>query len=117
MHQLTILLKDLHGKWLVGGSCGLLLQNVQLTTEPRDLDVYTDEHYVDQIAERLHEFVINPPHYNETTIYRSNLSHYDLHGVRIELVGDFRISSKGSSYRVEISEVMEHFSAIHLLDE
>lgn len=113
LNLVNSLLKDLQGNWLIGGSCGLLLQDIQLSAQPRDLDIYTDDVYVDRIAEILQPYAMDKPHYSETLIYRSNLSHYRLEGVKVELVGNFTINSEGSVYSVEVSEVMKHFSHVH----
>lgn len=112
LNLVNSLLRDIHGDWLIGGSCGLLLQNIQLSAQPRDLDIYTDDIFVDKIAGILHPYAMDKPHYSETVIYRSNLSHYRIEGVKVELVGNFMISSEGSIYSVEVSEVMRHYSHV-----
>jgi hypothetical protein len=115
LNLISSLLKELQGEWLIGGSCGLLLQNIQLSAQPRDLDIYTDDEFIKEMADILQPYAIDQPHYSETSIYRSNLSHYHLEGVKVELVGSFRINSEGSSYNVEVSDVMKRFSLVRTL--
>jgi hypothetical protein len=89
--------------WLIGGSSGLLLQQVPTGKEPRDLDIYIDEEAAPAVFESLRELATDDLQYSETGIYRSLLSHYDAGGVTIEVVAGFRVNAKGSSYAVEAS--------------
>ncbi len=116
LQKICFLLADLQGEWLVGGSCGLLMQKVEVLAEPRDLDVYTDGMYIENIAAILHKYALDNPQYSESLIYRSNLSHYNINGVVLELVGDFEVKSEGSSYRVEISQLMKDFNCSYSMD-
>jgi len=95
-------LKDTGICWLVGGSCGLLLQRVRLDKPPRDLDLYVDQDDVSLFHERLREWALDEPSYSETPIYRSTLSHYQMNGVQIELVAGFQVQSYGCDYRVTV---------------
>lgn len=99
-------LRQLPDAWLVGGSCGLVLQHIALPAPPRDLDIYVEESAVDHIAALLNDAVIMPPHHSETGIYRSRLSHFRIHGVKIEVVGGFQIANSGSLYRVEVNDLL-----------
>ncbi|MEI7024563.1 nucleotidyltransferase domain-containing protein [Paenibacillus sp. y28] len=91
-------------RWLVGGSCGLLLQGVPLVNLPRDLDVYVDADQVDAVYECLRPFAVDQPQLSTTGMYSSCLSHYDLDGVSLELVGSLKVNSAGSSYEVRIQD-------------
>ncbi|MFD0670433.1 nucleotidyltransferase domain-containing protein [Cohnella sp. GCM10027633] len=88
--------------WVVGGSTGLALRGANLDREPRDLDVYADREAIPALHAKLSTHAIDGPADNETDIYRSVLSHYEVSGTVVELVGDFRISSSGSTYRTEV---------------
>lgn len=94
-------------RWLLGGSCGLLLQGVALDREPRDVDLYTDDADAPAIAAALSPYATDELQYNETPIYRSRLGHFDIAGIPIELVGGFRVEADESCYEVEIGALLE----------
>lgn len=99
-------LKPLEAKWLVGGSCGLLLQGVPIGREPRDLDVYMDESGVKPFYDYLADLAVDLPQFSRTPIYESILSHYAFTGVQLEAVGGFRVRSEGAEYRVEVGSLL-----------
>lgn len=108
--QMNSMIQDVQGGWLIGGSCGLYLRGLKLEKQPRDIDVYTDEPYVKPLAERMQSCMVTPPHYSETPIYRSTLSHYLVNGIQVELVSDFYIDAADSSYHVEVSQLLAAYS-------
>lgn len=110
LKQLSERLKPIDGRWLVGGSCALILHGVELHSQPRDLDIYIDEPAMPHIASLLKDIASDEPHYSETAIYRSTLSHYQIAGVHIECVGGFEVDSEGSLYRVEVDDLLVHHS-------
>lgn len=95
------------GNWVVGGSAGLLLRGITLTTQPRDLDIYCDHADMPRMHEALRRHAIDEPACSETSIYRSWLSHYELEGIRLELVGGFRVTAHDSVYNTEVREVLQ----------
>lgn len=116
LRQLHDRLEQLVGTWLVGGSCSLALQQVQLAAHPRDLDVYADRDDASLIDQQLFDHACDRPHYSETSIYRSVLSHYMLAGIEIELVGGFTVSSGGSRYEVAVRQHMNSHAVQHTID-
>lgn len=102
LQQLSALLQDLSMPWLLGGSCSLLLQGVQLDKPPRDLDVYTDLGGVQALHEQLAAFALSQPRLDQEGMYKSVLSRYELENIETELVGGFEVSSGGSLYTVEM---------------
>lgn len=94
-------LKHTGGNWLVGGSCGLMLHGITLDREPRDLDIYYDKAAVKSVSEALKRYAIDEPHYSQTDIYESTLSHYMIDGIQVEGVGAFRVHALDSDYSVE----------------
>ncbi|SEL84971.1 hypothetical protein SAMN04488688_106162 [Paenibacillus sp. cl141a] len=92
--------------WLLGGSCCLLLQGVELGKPPRDIDIYADAGGVQPLHEALALLAVDAPRLDQEGIYSSILSHYELERVPIELVGGFEVNSEGSSYRVEIDQLL-----------
>lgn len=92
--------------WLLGGSCCLLLQGVELGKPPRDIDIYADAAGVQPLHETLALQAVDAPRLDQEGIYSSILSHYEIEKVPIELVGGFEVNSEGSSYRVEIDQLL-----------
>ncbi|MFD2612005.1 nucleotidyltransferase domain-containing protein [Paenibacillus gansuensis] len=103
LSHVSRLLEPLSPNWLVGGSCGLLLQGVPIGRPPRDIDIYVDEIHTAAAAFCLKEFATDQLQYNETDIYSSHLSHYELSGISVELVGGFVVRSMNSRYEVNVS--------------
>ncbi|WP_159882986.1 nucleotidyltransferase domain-containing protein [Paenibacillus puerhi] len=100
-------LRPLGAVWAVGGSTGLLLQGVQLSAEPRDLDLYADEDDARKVHAALRAYALDVQERNETSVYRSLLSHYEIDGVCVELVGAFEVRALGSEYRVDTRYLTE----------
>lgn len=92
--------------WVTGGSAGLMLRGLTLAASPRDLDLYCDEEDGAELHHRLKAYALNAPHYSESDIYRSTLSHYAIGGWRVELVAGFQVAAMGCRYRVEVKEVL-----------
>lgn len=100
-------------RWLLGGSCSLLFQGVKLDKPPRDIDLYTDEAGVPVLHASLADWATDEPRADREGIYASMLSHYMLHGLSIELVGGFEVTTEGSSYRIEIDDVLYEAAPLH----
>ncbi|KQX68768.1 MULTISPECIES: hypothetical protein [unclassified Paenibacillus] len=97
-------------RWLIGGSCGLLLQKVDIGRSPRDLDIYVDDNDVTAIHSSLLDYSVDTPIYSKTPIYASILSHYLIDGNAVEVVGDFKVNALHSSYQVEATYLWENHS-------
>lgn len=96
----------MEGNWLLGGSCGLWLQGVELAKVPRDIDVYADLATADRLHEQLQPFATDQPRQDRSGIYASRLSHYRIGESTIELVGGFEVHTNGAYYRTEIEAVL-----------
>lgn len=90
----------------IGGSCGLVLQGVDIGRSPRDIDMYYDMNYGAELYSALKPYEIDAPQLGETERYCSVLSHYDMNRYILELVGDFRVFVGESVYDVKIEEVL-----------
>jgi hypothetical protein len=101
MKLLQKALQDSGVKWLVGGSCGLLLHGIELAQRPRDLDIYLDEHEVEALFHVLRNWAIDLPLHSTTQIYTSTLSHYLIADMHVEAVGGFSVHKNGSLYHAE----------------
>ncbi len=106
-------------KWLLGGSCGLLLQGIELEQAPRDIDLYADGVEITSLHTALQHIwkVMDGPELNETRMYRSTLSHYEAGVCTVELVGDFEVRAKESYYRVLVDKLLHPASTSVALDE
>jgi hypothetical protein len=111
LEQIHALLQDKHIAWLVGGSCGLLLQEVAITKPPRDLDIYVDSEDASIVYEALRSYATDRLKLSQTGIYSSVLSHFQIGNVLIEVVGGFKVHVEHSRYGVEISGFLDGFGA------
>lgn len=104
-------LAHVRATWLVGGSCGALLQGVPLRAVPRDLDVYVDA--PDEAAEvhqALAAFSTDGQTYSETGMYGSLLSHYAIEGVQVELVGSLKVRLEEADYEVRVQSPLASYA-------
>jgi hypothetical protein len=98
-------------KWLIGGSCGLQIGQIELQASPRDLDIYVDAKDVDIVFQALREFATDGPEFSQTVMYSSILSHFCMEGIQVEVVGDFEVHTKGSLYKVHAAYLQEHHAS------
>lgn len=110
--QIAELSAPLQTVWLVGGSCGLLLQGVEVQAPPRDLDLYSDEADARTLAEALRPFATDRLEFNRTEQYESLLSHYEVADTQVELVGQFRVHSASSFYEVKIRDLLDRWAPV-----
>ncbi|GAA4843956.1 hypothetical protein GCM10023310_22380 [Paenibacillus vulneris] len=100
LRTLQMQLHDIEQPWLVGGSCGLLMQGVPIAEAPKDLDVYADVEGARSIHRLLSEYSIDEQVEDRSSVYYSLLSHYSIHGIKVELVGGFEVTMRNSFYKV-----------------
>jgi hypothetical protein len=113
LHAMELLQKALQDsgvKWLVGGSCGLLLHGIELAQRPRDLDIYLDEHEVKSLSHLLRNWALDLPQHSTTEIYTSTLSHFLIADMQVEAVGGFRVHKNGSLYLVEAEYMLQQYA-------
>lgn len=103
--------------WLVGGSCGALLQGVALEAVPRDLDVYVDADRAADVHAALSAYATDEQAYSETAMYRSLLSHYFMEGVQVELVGSLNVRLDEAEYEVRVQSLLSGYAAIGLVGQ
>lgn len=84
-----------------------MLQGAALSAAPRDLDLYIDRDQATIMHKALALFSTDDQIESETAIYRSILSHYEIAGVKVELVGAFEVRAMNSVYRVEAGYLAE----------
>lgn len=108
---------ELTRPWLIGGSCGLLLQGVHLEQAPRDLDLYIDEEAVGDFHRALSDFAVDEPAFSVTDKYSSTLSHYNMGGIPVELVAGFEVKVTQAAYRVDVAGCLSRFSSVHVVGE
>jgi hypothetical protein len=115
--QIRSLLHTKQVDWLVGGSCGLLLQEVDITQPPRDLDIYVDAVGASIIYDAMQPFAVDQLVRSHTTIYSSVLSHFHINHIQVEVVGGFEIQALQSDYRVEVSQLLLKYSTTYRVGE
>ncbi|MEF3308276.1 hypothetical protein PV433_05090 [Paenibacillus sp. GYB004] len=96
--------------WLVGGSCGALLQGVLLDAIPRDLDVYADAGFAVELHGRLADLATDEQAYSETGMYGSMLSHYSIKGLQAELVCSLTVHKDDAEYTVQVEELLADYA-------
>lgn len=90
-------------KWLLGGSCSLLLQGVELTDPPNDIDVYADFEIAKQLHKEISSYSVDEQRLDRSGTYTSLLSHYQIGEASLELSGGFEICTSDSLYRTDIA--------------
>jgi hypothetical protein len=95
--------------WLVGGSCGLMLQEVAIEQPPRDLDIYVDAKAAAVVYEALRMFATDQLVLSQTDRYVSLLSHFRIANVSVEVVGGFEVHADQSCYQVEVVGFLQSF--------
>ncbi len=88
----------------------MLWQGVQLEAEPRDLDIYADRTRISEIHDALQLFSTDTTVDSETGIYRSLLSHYNISGIPVELVGSLIVDRGTAVYEVEVTHFMSDYA-------
>lgn len=104
--QLAKRLHSCGALWVLGGSTGLAMRGAELARAPRDIDLYADDADARLIHAHLQKWATDTPQLSVTARYRSVLSHYELKGSTVELVGDFRIETDGCRYRTEVADML-----------
>jgi hypothetical protein len=92
--------------WLLGGSCSLLVQEVELDRLPRDIDIYADIHAAKQLHAHPPGVMTDRQQVDRSGSYVSLLSHYELEGFAVELVGGFEVLCDGALYRLEVERLL-----------
>lgn len=115
LQQIHPLLAKKNVTWLVGGSCGLLLQGVTIAQPPRDLDIYVDTDAAAAVYEGLQSYATDQPLPSQTGIYFSILSHYQITNVSIEVVAGFEVITQRSHYKVEVKDFLAEFGVSYEL--
>jgi hypothetical protein len=114
LEQIHTHLLDKNVKWLVGGSCGLLLQEVDIDLPPRDLDIYIDAKDAATVYDALQIYATDQLDHSHTGIYVSLLCHFRIASVSVEVVGGFEVHALESDYRVEVDNFLAHFGVSYV---
>ncbi|MFF2482149.1 hypothetical protein [Paenibacillus sp. NPDC058071] len=92
--------------WVVGGSAGLMLRELPLSSDPGDLDIYVDESQMEPFCRLLMQYATDEPHVSETSMYRSVLCHLRMEGIEVEIVGGFVVNAIESRYEIEVQDAL-----------
>ncbi|WP_150271035.1 hypothetical protein [Paenibacillus tepidiphilus] len=92
--------------WLLGGSCGQMLQGVDLKSPPRDVDLYSDLDSADRLRAKLGRYSLDQaPLEDDSGDCFSLRSRFFIGGIQVELISGFRIWSTGA-FRVDIQRIL-----------
>ena len=75
-------------EWLVVGTASLATQGVDL--QPGDIDIITTKDDVFKISKILKKYEIKPVEFGRTPLFESYMGVYEIDGVKVEVMGDFR---------------------------
>ncbi|CAM4222560.1 nucleotidyltransferase family protein [Paenibacillus tarimensis] len=115
LRKISSLSGAVEGAWIVGGSAGLMLRGIALAEPPRDLDIYADRADAAYLHDLLSGYATDSPAYSVTPIYESVLSHYEIEGVSVELVGGFVVTAGDDRYTVKVREgLMPYASMVNI---
>ncbi len=81
-------LKDCRAKWVVTGSLGMALQDMDI--EVHDIDIQTDQQGAYEIESKFPEYVVAPVRYSESTRIHSHFGKLEIDGVKVEIMGDIQ---------------------------
>ncbi|WP_054024366.1 hypothetical protein [Bacillus sp. FJAT-28004] len=104
-------------QWIIGGSASLMLRGLELSKEPRDLDIYCDDVDVHILYKALDPFALDQPTLSVTDMYRSTLSHFLIHEIQVELVGGFEVNARGNRYETMVNKLLMPFSEQVVLND
>ena len=91
MQALKLLCKSLETcdvRWVLAGSLSLALQGVNV--EPHDIDLLTDRQGAFRINAMLKKYEKKKVDYSETEKVSSFLGVFEIQGVKVEVMGDYR---------------------------
>jgi hypothetical protein len=91
MQTLKLLCKSLEAcdvRWVLAGSLSLALQGVDV--EPHDIDLLTDRQGAFRINAILKKYEKKKVDYSETEKVSSLLGVFEIQGVKVEVMGDYR---------------------------
>lgn len=94
--------------WLVGGSCGLMLQGVPLTRAPRDIDVYAELEDSERMHACLGAYTLQPPADDYSRGCYSRMGYYRIGEMPLELVAGFQMTSGNSRYTLNLRLLAPH---------
>lgn len=106
--------EDKQPVWLLGGSCGLMLQGVKLAAPPRDIDIYAELETSDKLHQALRPYADGGLEEDYSRDCFSLMGHYHMERYHLELVCGFRVSCGRSRYTVETSLLQAYAPALNL---
>lgn len=88
-------------KWLLGGGCGLLLQQVTNGVPPKDIDLYADRRAAGRLHRKLNRCGSEAPKEDFSGECRSLRSNYLIQGVQVDLSCGYEIRRPGAGYKTD----------------
>ena len=83
--------------WVLSGSTSLRLQGVAVPVK-KDIDIITNAENAKKIDQVLKEYVIQPSAFSATDKYQSYFGIYEIDGVNVEVMGEFRYRMKNGEW-------------------
>ena len=80
-------LKGRRFRWMFMGSVSLYLHGIVKTVG--DIDILTDKKGAYRICGLLEEYVVKPPVFSQTDLFKSHFGILKIKGMKVEIAGDF----------------------------
>lgn len=108
LHTIGVIWNRKQLKWMLGGSSSLLLQGVELTDPPNDIDIYADFEVAKQLHHMASIYSVDEQRLDRSGLYTSLLSHYQIEQASVELSGGFEVCASESLYRTDIDFLLPY---------
>lgn len=95
--------------WALTGSTSFALQGVPI--EPNDVDLQTSEEGAYEIANLFPEAVVEAVSFEEAELIRSHFGVLELHGVRVEVMGDVQKRGEDGTWEPPV-DVEDHRAVV-----
>lgn len=86
LKKIAAILDGTSVKWVLTGSCGMVLQGMPL--EVHDIDLQPDRKGAYEIGRLLAEFMVSPVTYKPSERIRSHFGEFLIDGVEVQVMGD-----------------------------
>jgi hypothetical protein len=83
-------------EWALVGSLGLAIRGAPV--DPKDIDLMTDKDGAYKIEQLFSDFITSPVSFKTGNQIESHLGALNIDGVKVEIMGDFRIHLQGGGW-------------------
>lgn len=106
--KLLNMIKDKDYTFILSGSTSLALQGVEI--EVNDIDIVTDKKGALALDNLLKQYNVSKLKYSETEKYQSYFGKYEIDGVKVEIMGEFKYKLKTGKW-----SLANHLHKVHYI--